>query len=71
MKPHFNQWDPRVGFAWDVTGDGRTAVRAGAGISHDYINTPSPTPRRITVPFDGESPAGRESGQPVGELSGR
>jgi hypothetical protein len=26
---------PRVSFAWDVTGDGRTAVRAGAGIFYD------------------------------------
>ena len=26
---------PRIGFAWDVTGDGRTAVRAGAGVFYD------------------------------------
>ncbi len=26
---------PRVGFAWDVRGDGRTAVRAGAGVFPD------------------------------------
>ena len=26
---------PRLGFAWDVTGDGRTAVRGGAGAFYD------------------------------------
>jgi hypothetical protein len=26
---------PRIGFAWDVTGDGRTAVRGGAGVFYD------------------------------------
>jgi Carboxypeptidase regulatory-like domain len=28
-------WQPRVGFAWDVTGTGRFAVRAGFGIHND------------------------------------
>ena len=55
VKTHFNEWDPRVGFAWDVTGDGRTAVRAGVGMGHDYIhhqvhlNTSSVSPFRLTV----------------------
>jgi carboxypeptidase family protein len=29
---------PRIGFAWDVTGDGRTAVRAGWGVFYDRYN---------------------------------
>ena len=55
VKSHINEWDPRVGVAWDVNGDGRTAVRAGAGMGHDYIqqqvhlNTSSVSPFRLTV----------------------
>ena len=29
---------PRLSFAWDVTGDGRTAVRGGAGVFYDRYN---------------------------------
>jgi hypothetical protein len=55
VNSHLNSWDPRVGFAWDVAGDGKTAIRAGAGMGHDYIaqqlhlNTSSVAPFRLTV----------------------
>jgi hypothetical protein len=29
---------PRVGFAWDVYGDGRTVLRAGAGVMYEAVN---------------------------------
>lgn len=29
---------PRIGFAWDVTGDGETSVRGGAGVFYDRYN---------------------------------
>jgi len=35
---HFNNFAPRIGFAYDVHGDGRTAIRAGFGIFFDNIN---------------------------------
>jgi hypothetical protein len=36
-----NNFAPRFGFAWDVFGDGKTAVRGAFGIFYDTINTDS------------------------------
>lgn len=36
-----NNFSPRIGFAWDVFGDGKTAVRGAFGIFYDTINTDS------------------------------
>ena len=55
VNSRYNIWDPRVGFAWDLGGDGRTAVRGSAGIARDFIkmdlhqNTSSVSPFRLTV----------------------
>jgi hypothetical protein len=32
-----NNFAPRVGFAWDVRGNGRTVIRAGGGIAYEQI----------------------------------
>jgi hypothetical protein len=31
-------WGPRIGIAWDVTGDGKTAIRAAGGIFYNFLN---------------------------------
>jgi len=33
--PDKNNFAPRVGFAWDVTGDGRTSLRGGYGMAYE------------------------------------
>jgi hypothetical protein len=37
-NPDYNNWAPRVSAAWDVTGRGKTVVRAGGGVFYDAIS---------------------------------
>ncbi|MGH9785035.1 MAG: TonB-dependent receptor domain-containing protein, partial [Terriglobia bacterium] len=37
-NPSLKNFSPRFGFAWDVRGDGRTAVRGGFGLLYDLNN---------------------------------
>jgi hypothetical protein len=39
-SPGESTFSPRVGLAWDVKGDGKTAIRAGAGVFHLMLLTP-------------------------------
>jgi len=55
IQSNYRNIDPRLALAWDPSGDGKTAIRVGAGIAHDFIeqdlhlNTSSVSPFRLTV----------------------
>jgi hypothetical protein len=75
LEPKWWNFSPRVGLAWDVTGDGRMAVRSSYGVAYDFptaerhnINTQSPPwGNRSLVenpPGGFDNPYGHQGGDP-------
>ena len=74
-NPSYRNFSPRVGVAWDVTGDGKTAVRAGGAMLYDVatfgtaiigLNWPYSSTQRassnFSIPFVfPEGPGGRSA----------
>ena len=48
-NPSLKTIAPRVGFAWDVRGDGKTSVRGGAGLFYDSILVSTPFVQNTAV----------------------
>jgi outer membrane receptor protein involved in Fe transport len=84
LSGQYTKWwnfSPRLGLAWDVTGDGRTSVRASAGTFYDYpsiafqfglANQPPWGPRIIRTNVSLEDPwAGYPGGDPFPMPFGR
>ena len=56
-ESHPWKFAPRLGFAWDVFGDGRTSIRTSAGLGYDYPNAQFHLWTSTAPPFGGDARA--------------
>src|SRR6266571_1968075 len=55
IEKQWTNFEPRIGLAWDPKGDGRTALRAGAGIAYDFVNEQLHHNTTNVAPFSGDT----------------
>jgi hypothetical protein len=54
MNKNWKNFAPRIGVAWDPTGDGRTSVRAGYSLAYDFVNAQYHLNTSIAPPWGAE-----------------
>ena len=60
------QWAPRLGFAWDMFGNGKTAMRGGFGMFYNRQNLDA-----VQNPFATQAPHGGQPGDQLRHASTR
>ena len=61
----WNNFGPRLGFAWDLGGDSNTVVRAGGGLTYNRINNTVWSDERLNPPFFANAFATVQDGIPI------
>ncbi|MGA3326255.1 MAG: carboxypeptidase-like regulatory domain-containing protein [Terriglobia bacterium] len=51
IKPDWSNWAPRLGFAYDLTGDGKNALRGGLGVFNSLMELDYTAETRLSAPI--------------------
>ena len=51
IKPDWSNWAPRLGFAYDLTGDGKNVLRGGVGVFNSLMELDYTAETRLSAPL--------------------